>query len=150
MTIAVHTGELQSALFRLFQLKPSSVHLRDSLVEETIWLDRPYTRPSDCRDHRLRVHSGMTETVPVPGAVTLVAQADNGLDVSPAPSASVAPQNERPAACTSQKRTKGRKNSSTERKLQTAVSQQIAKATSYRGVRQRPWVSTCACQQPQG
>ena len=94
--------------------------------------------------------NGMAETEPVAGAVTLVAQAVNGSDLAPAPLASTVPQDERSAGFGNQKRTKARKHSSTERKLQTAVSQHTGKAVSYRGVRQRPWVSTCACEQPHG
>lgn len=96
------------------------------------------------------MQSGMAETQVVVAAGTSVAQAGNATDDTPTPLALVVPPNEQPAGSGGQKRTKARKQSSTERKLQTAVSQHTGKAVSYRGVRQRPWVSTCACELVQG
>ena len=72
----------------------------------------------------------------------LAAVAEQRPDTSSSPPAPDAPGKDLPAGCAIFKRTKSRKVTSTERKLETVTTSQTGKAISYRGVRQRPWVSS--------
>ncbi|KAK9858860.1 hypothetical protein WJX84_012429 [Apatococcus fuscideae] len=81
----------------------------------------------------------MDGTDVVAAAVPSAAAAGNSSDVSfPSLEPGVLPLDQT-ASCGNPKRSKSRKVTSSERKLQTAAASHTGKAGSYRGVRQRPW-----------